>query len=447
MMNEHSKRPREPRCARRSFLRLVATTTAAVSANSVLAAERNSAKSWPTGSTTSALEPFDHLMASFIDEQKVPGAALAVARKGKLVYARGFGLADVERQLPVAPTDLFRIASVSKPFTAVAIMQLVDKGRISLDDPVLKHIKLQPLLVSGTNPDPRWQKITVQHCLQHTGGWDRDKSYDPAFRPWDIAKAFGMRPPVAPTNIVRYMMGQPLDFEPGERYAYSNLGYLILARVLEAVTPQSYSAYVKNEVLDPLGIKSTRLGRALATNRADGEVKYYDRQSRVGPALYPPNIGKPVPIQYGAQNFEGFEAHGGWIASAVELVKFAAAFDDDRDCPILGPKAIEQMWSRPTGAAGYDENGSPKQAFYGCGWSVRPVGGKGKCNAWHTGKITGTESLLVRRYDGLCWAVLFNTDENPHQKLLSGLIDRPLHDAAAQVKQWPASDGFGEFLN
>jgi N-acyl-D-amino-acid deacylase len=385
-------------------------------------------------------------MASFIGEQKVPGAALAVTRKGRLVYARGFGFADVERQVPVARTDLFRIASVSKPFTAVAIMQLVDNGKISLDDPVLKHIKLKPLLVPGANLDPRWQNITVQHCLQHTGGWDRDKSYDPAFRPWDIAKAFGMRPPVPPGNIVRYMMGQPLDFEPGERYAYSNLGYLVLARVLEAVTRQSYAAYIKNEVLRPLGIKSMRLGRALATNRADGEVKYYDRQRRSGPALYPPSIGKQVPIQYGAQNFEGFEAHGGWIASAVELVKFAAAFDDDRDCPILRPKAIKQMWSRPDGAAGHDENGKPKPAFYGCGWSVRLVGSKGKRNAWHTGKITGTESLLVRRYDGLCWAALFNTDENPDQKLLSGLIDRPLHDAAAKVKKWPESDMFNEFL-
>ena len=188
-----------------------------------------------------------------------------------------------------------------------------------------------------------------------------------------------------------------------------------------------------------------KLGRALAENRAKNEVQYYDSKHRTGPALYPPKIGKPVPLPYGAENFEGFEAHGGWIASAPDLVRFASAFDQPARCPILSARAIETMWERPLGLAGYDANGKPLDSFYACGWSVRPVGKTGR-NTWHTGGIAGTSSLLVRRFDGLNWAVLFNTDAGPKGKAPADLIDPLLHDAADAVKSWPDVDLFGRYL-
>jgi N-acyl-D-amino-acid deacylase len=298
--------------------------------------------------------------------------------------------------------------------------------------------------MKDVQPDPRWNEVTVRQCLQHTGGWDREKSYDPIVKAWEIAKAFDIEPPIGPEHVVRYMMGQPLDFDPGERYAYANLDYLILGRIIEAISGQKYDEFVKANVFGPLGIKSTRLGRALAENRATGEVRYYDREARTGPALYPPKLGEQVPVQYGVENLEAYEAHGGWIPSAVELVKFAAAFDDPNHCPLLKRPTIDQMWSRPTGSAGQEADGSPKAAYYGCGWMVRPVGNAGKLNAWHTGRIAGTETLLVRRWDGLTWAVLFNTAFNPDGKSLSGLIDPLVHQAADRVKVWP-DDQFSAF--
>jgi N-acyl-D-amino-acid deacylase len=399
-----------------------------------------------TGMANPALEPFDLLMSSFIKEHKVPGAALAVTSKSKLVYARGFGYADVEKQEPVEPAALFRIASLSKPITAVAVMQLVDAKKVGLDDRVLDRIKLTAFLPRGSKADPRWKQITVRQCLQHTGGWDRQKSFDPIGRPLEIAKTLGIRPPVMPNHIIRYMMGQPLDFDPGQRYAYSNLGYLLLGRIIEDATGKDYSVYVKKEVLSPLGITSTQLGRALLENRAKGEVRYYDAKQRMAPALYPPKLGQQVPVQYGGENLEGFEAHGGWIASAVDLVKFASAFDDPASSPLLSAKGIEEMWARPAGAAGHEEDGKPKPAYYGCGWSVRPVGSSGKANTWHLGQISGTESILVRRFDGLNWAVLFNTHHTPEGKSLSGLIDGRLHEAADKVTNWPDIDLFGSYL-
>src|SRR5262249_15197351 len=129
-----------------------------------------------TGAAIPGLEPFDTLMTSFVEENKVQGASLAVTRNGQLMYARGFGHADVKNSQPVQPDALFRIASVSKPLTAVAIMQLVAQKKLKLDDKVMDRMKLTPFLAPGARPDPRWKQITVRQCLQHTGGRDTGKS-------------------------------------------------------------------------------------------------------------------------------------------------------------------------------------------------------------------------------------------------------------------------------
>jgi N-acyl-D-amino-acid deacylase len=399
-----------------------------------------------TGVANSHLEPLDKLMTSFVEEQKVPGASFAVARQGKLVFARGFGYADVEKKEPVRPDSLFRIASVSKPITAVAVMRLIEKGKLGLDDKVTDRMHLEPFLADGAKLDPRWKQITIRHCLQHRGGWDRNKSFDPIGRAWDIAKALKIQPPVRPVHVVRWMMGRPLDFDPGERMAYSNLGYLVLGRIIEAATGRKYEEFVHKEILTPLGIKAMKLGRALIENRDKDEVHYYDAKKRMGPALYPPRLGQRVPAPYGADNFEAYEAHGGWIASAVDLVKFASAFDNPERCPILGRKQIREMWDRPAGLAGNDRDGKPKATYYGCGWSVCPVGSPGRSNNWHTGYIGGSEALLVRRWDGLNWAVLFNTNGAGPGKSLASSIDAKIHEAVDAVKRWPGQDQFDKLL-
>jgi N-acyl-D-amino-acid deacylase len=390
-----------------------------------------------TGAADPKLAPFDRLMTAFLKGHAVPGGALAVARRGKLVYSRGFGYADADKKLAVEPAALFRIASISKPLTAVAVLQLVDRGKVKLDDPVRKYVTLKPHLEPDTKPDPRWETVTVRQCLRHTGGWDRDKSGDPIGIPRRIAEALGTKPPVPAADVLRYMLGRPLDFDPGTRFAYSNLGYLLAGRVVEAASGRGYEEYVRKEVLAPVGVTTTRLGRALPENRAKGEVRYYDAKKSTGLCLYPPRAGERVPFPDGAANFEGYEAHGGWVASAVDLVRFASAFDDPKAGPLLSAAGIKTMWERPDGPPGFDAAGKPKPTFYGCGWNVRPVGAGGAANTWHTGLISGTSTLLVRRSDGLTWAALFNTDRNPDGKVLAGIIDPLVHAAADEVKTWP----------
>jgi CubicO group peptidase (beta-lactamase class C family) len=349
----------------------------------------------------------------------------------------------VEKKLAVQPNSLFRIASLSKPITAVAVMMLVDQRKVKLDDPVLKHIKLKTVVPRDGEIDKRWKKITIRQCLQHTGGWDRERrgGFDPVGIPLQISRAVGLNRPPAPNDIVRYMMGQPLDFDPGERMVYSNFGYLVLGRVIEAATGQKYEPWVKKNVLGPVKAASMSLGKAIPEKRPKAEVRYYDSKGQVGTCLYPPRAGRLVPLPDGAENMEAFEAHGGWISSAIDLVRFASAFDYGKKSPLLSDEAIKQMWARPEGEAGFNADNKPKPAYYGCGWNVRPVGNTGKANTWHMGLVSGTSALLVRRFDGLNWAVLFNTD-SIDGKHPADLIDGPIHAAADAVKTWPEEDLF-----
>jgi N-acyl-D-amino-acid deacylase len=395
-----------------------------------------------TGQANSHLAPFDRLMTAFVEQHQAPGAALAGARHGRLIYARGFGYADRDKKEPVRPNALFRIASISKPLTAVAVLHLVERGKLKLTDHVFDILKYEPPPGSTGPVAPRLKQITVLHLLQHRGGWDRDKSFDPMFRSVAIARAFKAPPPARPEQIIRYMMGRKLDFDPGQKDVYSNFGYSVLGRLIEKVTGLPYEAYVRKEVLAPLGIHDMRLGKTLPPGRAPREVKYYDEKDRTGGSVFSPHVGAPVPLPYGAWCLEAMDSHGGWIASADNLVRFASAFDVPARCKVLRPSAIATMFARPEGSSGYEANGKPRDAYYACGWMVRPVGPLGRANTWHNGALDGTATILVRRHDGLCWAVLFSTRNDPDGKNLAGEIDGLVHEAADRVKVWPQGNRF-----
>ncbi len=346
---------------------------------------------------------------------------------------RGFGFGDVEKHQAVEPDSLFRIASISKPFTAAAILQLQERGKLRLEDHAFEMLGLPPHLEAGAKVDVRLSQVTIRQLLHHRGGFDRDVSLDPMFDSLNIARAIGTKPPAGPREIIEYMMGRPLDFDPGTREAYSNFGYCVLGRVIEKASGLSYAAYLEREVLLPLGIRRMRLGKSLEKDRADGEVHYYPRQERQVKSVM--GDGGRLPVAYGGWCLESMDAHGGWLASAPELVRFASALGDAGHCPILKGPTIDEMF-RP-----YDSNGPANDAYYACGWEVRPVG-KGKMNTWHAGLLDGTASLLVRRHDGLVWAVLFNSDLAANKKPLAELIDPLIHPVADGIKSWPEGREF-----
>ena len=369
-----------------------------------------------------------------------------MTKDGRLVYARGFGYAVVDPQQPVQPTSLFRIASVSKPITAVGVLQLVDRGRLKLDDQVFGLLKHQRSPDSVQVIDARLKDITIRQLLQHRGGFDREKSLDPMFRSIQIAESLHTRPPAKPDDIIRFMMGRQLDFDPGGRYAYSNFGYCLLGRVIEQVSGTSYEEYVRRELLAPMGIHRMRIGRTLLDDLAIGEVHYYDPDKGTGYSVVGGQRGVRVPRPYGSWYLEAMDAHGGWLASAVDLVRFASRVQRAPQDGLLSHQTCTDMIARPPGPAGLDNSGQPKPDYYGLGWSVRPVGDSGKYNLWHAGQLPGTSAILVIRHDGLCWAVLFNTSRTADGKAPASKIDPLVHQAAGAVDQWPDTDRFDELL-
>jgi CubicO group peptidase (beta-lactamase class C family) len=385
-----------------------------------------------TGAADPRLAPFDDMMIDFLKKHpQVPGAALAVAREGEIVYNRGFGSAD--GKMPVRPRSRFRVASISKPITAAAILQLIERGKLKLDDKVFDILDLERFKVAASF-DPRWQTITIRQLLQHTAGFDRDKSFDPMFVNSRICGEFRIESPALPKDIMRYMLRRPLDFNPGDRYAYSNFGYCLLGRVIETISGTAYEDYVRREVLLPVGASDTFLGKTLPEDRLPDEVHYFCA-GKTGLAIVGPQTGAKVPVPYGVWRQESLDSHGGWVSTASDLVRFAASFDKPNACPILSAESIETMFACPPGAAGHQPSGAEKSVYYACGWNVRP--GKLGRSTWHTGSLTGTSTLLVRRGKGnLTWAVLFNGNAAP-QKAAATIIDPLVHVAADAVKEWP----------
>ncbi len=395
-----------------------------------------------TGETDPRMVSFDRMMSAFLERHQVPGAALAVTDQGRLVYARGFGYADVADKQKVEPTSLFRIASLSKPITAVAALQLAEQGRLNLDDKVFDLLDWSKLAGGEDSYDERLESITAGHLLHHRGGWDRSQSFDPMFQSVRFAEAQDEPPPAEAEVVIRAMFGQPLDFAPGERYAYSNYGYCLLGRIIEKISGEPYEDYVKKYVLSPLGVQSMAVGHTRLEDRLEHEVRYYD--PRTGRSVFARDRNKPVPQPYGAWYLEAMDAHGGWVASAVDLARFAAAFDRPEACKILSAESIALMYARPPETLDGDSAGDAPPVYYSCGWHNRVVA-EGRMNHWHTGSLPGTSTLLVRRHDGRNWVILFNARVSPHTSQLSSEADRLLHRAADQVTEWPEYDLFEEY--
>ena len=211
-------------------------------------------------------------MHEFMKEHRVPGASIAVTHQGRTVFARGYGSSDIAAKEIVQPTSLFRIASISKPITAIAILQLCEQGKLQLEDPVFSLLGIRLNAEKKNGSDPRLAEITVQHLLQHRGGWDRNLSFDAMFKSISFAQQQGVAPPATQEVVIQAMLKQPLDFSPGERYAYSNFGYCLLGRVIERLSGMSYESFVKQNVLDVYpeynGTSLTFLGQAPTSDGA-----------------------------------------------------------------------------------------------------------------------------------------------------------------------------------
>jgi CubicO group peptidase (beta-lactamase class C family) len=381
-----------------------------------------------TGLYVPQLTNFDAAMLNLMSTYNVPGGQLAITYHGRLVYNRGFGFANTETQDSVYPNSLFRIASVSKPVTAVALMKLFEQGLVHLDAKVFGSNGILDDAIYQNILDPLDTTITVRMLLQHSGGWNRSISGDPMFNAYNIAATMGVSSPPSPSVVIQYMLSHKmLDFTPGTQSHYSNFGFCVLGRVIEKVTGQTYEGYVVNNILIPLGITDMQLGFNLLANQLTNEVNYYDYpEAPFANSIY--NNSTLVPWPYGGFNLEFMDSHGGWVSSCKDLLKLVCAFDGFNTRPdILLASTIDTM-IKPSA---HDPN-------YGCGIAVNSYN-----NWWHLGSLPGTTSEIVRKGNGeLSWAILFNTRD--HNSNINSAMDNLVWNVLPSISSWPSFDLFSD---
>jgi CubicO group peptidase (beta-lactamase class C family) len=374
------------------------------------------------------LIPLNDLLTKTLTDNNIPGATVAVARDGEIVYERGFGYSDVDKKSPMNADSVMRIASISKPITAIAVLLLMEDGKLKLDDLAIDYLTRDKKFALPKDADAAWSRITIQHLLQHSGGWDREKSKDPMFELLEITRALDLKKTASIPDVIKYQLSRPMDFEPGSSHAYSNFGYCLLGRVIEVASGQSYEKFVTERILKPCGMTQTRLGKTRFSDQADDEAIYYTQKAKMYPAIWDVAPGnksgkfESVAGPYGHWDLEVFDSHGGWTSTAADLVRFAVAVDS-KTKPLIRPESLTLLKSRPS------FTDSDDKTWYGFGWSVRSVSGIDVVNLWHSGLIAGTSTILVKRSDNLTWAVLFNVNDSKDGQTCSTLIDRPMHAA------------------
>ena len=356
-----------------------------------------------TGEEVGGWEFIDDGVQDYMQTWAVPGATLALASQGRLLFSRGYTWDALDAEV-VQPSSLFRIASASKPITSVAIHQLIERGLLSYDTRVVDVLDLQPM--PGLQPDPWLATVTVDHLLYHTGGWDRDEAFDPMFHDAVIAATLGVDLPISKADIATYMTGEPMQFEPGGRYAYSNYGYCLLGMIVEEITEQDYSEWVAENVFQPIGVGRPRRGHTAIHERAPGEVRYYGAAGE-------------DPYRW---NIENMDAHGGWILAAPDYLRFLSAVFDDFDAsPLLTRQSIENMVMVNTATSEY----------YGRGWVVTQE--NGQMVYGHSGSLPGTLTQTRWAEPGIAFAAFINTRKNMADLELEDPTVIPNHDLFESV--------------
>lgn len=398
-----------------------------------------------SGNAVAGFEPVDEYFTKFLKTFNAAGASVAIAYRGNLVYERAFGYSDVAEKKTLQPSETFRIASLSKTITSAAILRLVQQRKLALDDKIVPLLQEKSLRLP-TGSDARWQNITVRHLLQHSGGWEQGLSGDPLFQVVEITAAFGLKKSASFRHLIRYQMKRPLDFDPGSRVAYNNFGYLLLGRIIEAVTDKDYPDAVSELVLQPANMQHTLQGRTPIRLKQPTEPTYH-MQTTTFLAPYWTSLddfsrgdstfAEDVPDPYGRWKLELMDSTGGWLSTASDLVNFACALDAN-SAPLLSPLIIQDLISQP--ASGPDRSSS---LWTGLGWTVWSPFREEPSNLKHVrislnGSLAGSSTVLSHSSADWTFAVLFNCDESQDGTKLSLLATTGLTDVLQGCKIPPS---------
>jgi CubicO group peptidase (beta-lactamase class C family) len=295
----------------------------------------------------------DALVSAELARQRIPGVSIAVMRDGKIVKAQGYGLANVEHGVAASAETIYQTGSVGKQFTATLVMMLVEEGKLSLDDSIDEHFRRAP---------QAWRNITVRHLLTHTSGIS-NSIYDNM----DLRRDF------TDAELLELIAATPLDFAPGERFSYSNAGYVLLGILIHRVTGEFYGDLLREKVFEPIGMTTARVideaaivpHRAAGYRLVEGELK---NQEWVSPSL-------------------NTLADGALYVTVLDMAAWDAALYTDK---LLEPSSLELMW---TPVRLNDGTTAP----YGFGWVVGEASGPRV--VLHGGVWQGFSTLIARYLD------------------------------------------------
>lgn len=339
------------------------------------------------------LHAMDSIMQRYLKRWEIHGAQLAISRHDSLLYARGFGYADKDRKIPMEPSYIMRMASVSKLITATGIMKLRDMGKIRLSDKVFgpKGILNDTFYVNSIR-DKRYFDITVEQLLRHKAGFT-NYAGDAIFSTRYIMQQNHLTTPPDHRTLLRIVLRRHLGYTPGTAQRYCNIGYTLLSLIIEKRTGMSYENFMQRYVLYPAGCYDFHIAGNYLKDRRPNETVYYMHSSSV-PVPEFNNSGRMVVRCYGENDITTALGAGAWVASAAELCRLVASIDGDRTVPdVISPQAVKLMTQE-----------MPDHQF-SLGWNFTP-----RNRPWiRTGSLVGTSALVLRYPDGECWVFITNT--------------------------------------
>lgn len=348
---------------------------------------------------TNSLSEYEGLMGldsqilAYMKKWELKGASLAIMRNDSLIYAKGYGWADKEAGDTLTPGHIMRVGSVSKLITATAIMQLQERGMLSLQDTVFgPRGILDDSLYTASIRDRRIYGITVEQLLRHKGGFTCGLG-DPMFSTRNIIRDFRLDCAPDSRTLVSCVLQRRLGFAPGTSQTYSNFGYLLLSLIIERISGISYADFVLENVLLPAHCYDMHIAGNFYEDRRSNEVRYYMQQGAEPSETYDMSEGL-VERCYGGSDITALQGAGAWCASPAELCRFVAAIDGNDGIPdIITKESVEAM----------TEYFDPET--YSLGWNdTKPTG------EWtRTGTLAGSTALIKCYPDGECWIMLTNT--------------------------------------
>ena len=329
----------------------------------------------------------------FMQRWQIRGMEIAVMRGDSLLYAKGFGWADKEKEEPMRAGTIMRVASVSKLITAAGIMKLVEDGKLHLSDKVFgPHGILNDTLYTNNIKDKAYFDITVEQLLRHESGLTIRRG-DPMFRTRDWMNIYHLKEVPDQEKLTSIAVQKRLGYAPGKGHEYSNFGYLLLSMIIERKTGQPYEKWMQENILEPAGCMDCHLAFNSYEEKLPGETRYH-MQDNDPPVPKYDNSADSVVRCYGGNDIRLLKGAGAWVCSGPELARFLASIDGRKGVPdILSIKSVREMTT-------YTEDHK-----YGLGWnSVHPIKG------WiRTGSLSGTSAYVGYFPDGECWIFLSNT--------------------------------------